>query len=59
MGWAAEMGQLPALSHCRCSELVGLVTERVKILHNMDLAIARLQLEAEAHPVVCFFCKRC
>eukprot|EP00967_Tisochrysis_lutea_P156061 scaffold313731_cov18-Tisochrysis_lutea.AAC.3 len=37
----------------RCSELVTLVEDRQKILHALDLAIAKLQREAEKVPMVC------
>mmetsp|Transcript_23311 Transcript_23311/g.64404 ORF Transcript_23311/g.64404 Transcript_23311/m.64404 type:complete len:924 (+) Transcript_23311:130-2901(+) len=36
----------------RCSELVTLVEDRQKILHALDLAIAKLQREAEKVPMV-------
>lgn len=38
----------------RCSELVALVEERQKVLHGLDLAIAKLQRKAEEMPMVRF-----
>jgi len=36
----------------RCSELVELVDDRQKVLHALDLAIAKLQRQAEMYPMV-------